>query len=191
MSDDLKDIKTLSDEVSKTAREKGSAYHRAVEFIMDQIKDEPKFEQMGVGFPIPKESFERFLKLYNQYSCKVGNVERPFASKKYGYGGRIDWTGVSRIDGGSVMRYTILDYKTQNTKGSGQFKVYGEVQCQLAAYAYGIKKPHALLGTFFFDTSIPGNVELIYHPDNDEYFYSFMKAFHLWCAPVLGKNFEV
>jgi hypothetical protein len=190
---DLPEIKRLSDEVSKEAREKGTEYHRAIEKVMGDYAAGKSHNLHG----LPRSTYEALLVLFRKHRLKPTALEKSFANKRYGYGGRVDFEGTGRIrddftksiDG--QHRMCTIDYKTQNTKGKGTFVTYGETKCQLAAYAAGTGRAMADLGTIFIDTSMDGNVELVYHPDNDQYFIDFLAAFRLWKTETLGKNYEV
>lgn len=184
--DDYAEIMAEADAISREAREKGKEIHKAVEQLMLDWSLGRQFYSQAIH----NKDLEMLKRIINKYSLEPRYLERSFASRKYGYGGRLDFEGVGTLRGDGIRRSCILDYKSQNTKGEGKFTVYKEVPCQLAAYAYGVGKPAADLGTIYFDTSIPGNVQLIYHEDNDYWFYAFLEVFRVWKGP-LGENFEV
>jgi len=186
---DLPEIRRLSDEVSKTAREKGQRVHREIERIVRSLAEGKIMRPEDSS--LDRLTFLAFLDVYRNHTLRARLVEHSFANKRYGFGGRLDWAGTGHIrPTDNRIRTTYLDYKTQNTKGKGEFTVYAETPCQLAAYAYGTGRSYADLGTVFIDTSIEGNVQLIYHPDNDDYFYAFLEAFRVWKGP-LGKKYQV
>jgi hypothetical protein len=191
--EDYPEIKERADAISKEAREKGTEIHRAIECVMQDYRDygwhmgSLVTDRHGLSV----ELWVALIDLFTKHQLQPRALERSFVTHRWGYGGRTDFEGLGRIRPNSNRdRYCVLDYKTQNTKGTGKFTVYPEVRCQLAAYAMGVGKSTADLGTIFIDTSIEGNVELVYHPDNDVYFQSFINAFKVWKDPILGKNFE-
>lgn len=70
-----------------------------------------------------------FLHFSAKHQMKAIHLEKCFANSEYG--GRIDFIGM--FDG----KLSLIDFKTQNTKGK-PIKFYQEWALQLAAYNYGI-----------------------------------------------------
>ena len=130
---DLPEIRRLSDEVSKTAREKGQKVHREIERIVRSLAEGKIMHQDDSS--LDPLTFQAFMDVYRNHTLTARLIEHSFANKRYGFGGRLDWGGTGHIrPEDNRIRSTYLDYKTQNTKGTGKFTTYGEVKCQLAAF---------------------------------------------------------
>ena len=170
------------------ARDTGSLYHAEIERIVLNLIDGGTVEPED--YEMPEETIRAFIEWYRRFKLRPRWVERPFACSA-GYGGRIDCEGTSFLGDGPGTYYTVIDWKTQATKQNKPFRTYPEWAVQLAAYAYGINRPDALLVSVCISTTEPGRIEHFPWPrdENEDNYQAFLDAFAVWRGP-LGKNFD-
>lgn len=170
------------------ARDTGSTYHSELEQVVQWWENREGFDYYSLT--IPDKTLLALADWYHRFELRARHVEMPFACAA-GYGGCIDWVGMSRLGDGPAVYLTLIDWKTQATKQNQSFKTYPEWAVQLAAYAYGIGKPDALLVNVCISTTEPGRIEHFVwdRRDNDDNYQAFMDAFAVWRS-VLGKNYD-
>jgi hypothetical protein len=170
------------------ARDTGSEYHADLAEIVKALTDHDPLEDGG--FIIPDATVTEFVRWFRKFELHTRMIEYPFACAG-GYGGCIDWVGLSRLGDGPGAYFTVADWKSQATLQNKDFRTYPEWACQLAAYAYGIGRPDALLVNLCVSTTEPGRIEHFIWPtdDNEMYFQAFQDAFAVWRGP-LGRNFD-
>lgn len=184
----MEDVIASTDARMSIARDTGSEYHAQLEDIVTALNERDALD-LDL-FTIPPKTITAFVEWYRRFELHARLIEHPFACAG-GYGGCIDLVCLSRLGDGPGNYFTVLDYKTQSTKQNKPFKQYPEWACQLAAYAYGIGRPDALLVNLCISTTEPGRIEHFTWPqaDNEDYYHAFKDAFAVWCGP-LGKNFD-
>ena len=184
----MDDVIAATDDRMAIARDTGSEYHAQFEDIVTALNERDALDLDS--FLMPHETISAFVEWYRRFELHARLIEYPFACAG-GYGGCIDLVCLSRLGDGHGVYFTVLDYKTQGTKQNKPFKTYPEWACQLAAYAYGIGRPDALLVNLCISTTEPGRIEHFIWPqaDNENYYQAFKDAFAVWCGP-LGKNFD-
>lgn len=187
-SDTLEHVIEHTESRMAEARDRGSEYHHDLEQIASAISDCEVIDTESLTIPLA--TVQAFVQWYQRFELHARLIEYPFACAG-GYGGCIDWVGLSRLGDGPGAWFTVCDWKTQGTKQNTDFRTYPEWACQLAAYAYGIGRPDALLVNLCLSTTEPGRIEHFVWPqaDNEMYYQAFQDAFAVWRGP-LGKNFD-
>lgn len=137
-------------EQGRTAREKGTAIHGAIERAMKTGETTPDMH------PFTNAAF---LALGQCEIENTGTPERSFASP-LGFGGKIDLSGDAHI----------LDFKTKGNWTDADVKrglAYDEHGMQLAAYARGLARPYSRLINVFIATEEPGKFHVHEWPTED------------------------
>lgn len=189
---DRRPIMDRSDEASSIARDRGLAIHKDIEKLLrGETESEDDLEVFDE---------DHIVLFWDTFNEMVGDssrclwhrkdkcfIEHSFADTFYGYAGRVDLGIVVKM---LREQRIVCDFKTQNTKGTGDFKTYPEMPAQLAAYAYGLKWYDAKLFTFLIDTSDNAcNMGLYYWPDNEFWFEAFRQVLHVYRGPF-GKDID-
>ncbi len=152
-----------ADEISRTAADKGSDIHDAIEkwFKSESV---PKYEAW-------QHTFSQWWLEHWVNHIEVQN--EGYIKTDYGYGGRFDilvTTPDTRI---------IIDLKTQNTKGKS-FNFYRSWGRQLAAYAQALDCKRLI--SVAIDSQDPAKIESYEWTDYDVLLQEFECARRLWCS---------
>jgi hypothetical protein len=168
-----------------------------VQRIIDDAQDESK-RAMDLGSEIHQQIFNHYenkdydskydqyvlplTKLVEEQGIDIFKQEKSFCNGLYGC--RIDANGWST----NINMPVIVDWKSQKTKRTkGKFTPYPEHGEQLAAEAYCIEQPSAILINFYTSSDEPGNVNFHIWKDNEQLFKNFMLVYKLWC---IRNNYE-
>jgi len=178
-TDNIDEVIESAEARMTVARDTGSQWHAEMERIVRALEERAALDLDA--FAMPEETINEVVRWYRQFELHARHTEMPFACAS-GYGGCIDWVGQSRLGDGPGAYLTVLDWKTQATKQNQSFRTYPEWAVQLAAYAYGIGKPDALLVNVCISTTEPGRIEHFVwdRRDNDDNYQAFMDAFAVW-----------
>ena len=157
----------LKVEMNKSA-EAGAEIHRWVEAWTKGEGD--AFDE------VPPELSVALHNFFYQNKIEPIDVEHSFANYDLGYGGKIDLD--CEMDG----KFTIIDWKTKDTKGKTKTQLFSEVPMQLAACANGVWKPDAQLATVIISRDEPGRIDppQIWK-NNEKHYKAFQSALNLWC----------
>lgn len=148
-------------EQAKTAAEKGTAIHGAIErYVLGQEID-PEFLSYVTS---TRKSLVEFFGEDITSRCEV---EKSFASS-LGYGGKVDLHS-KELD-------FVLDVKTKEFAKDVKILAWDEHKMQLEAYRHGLGMPTARMINVFISTSVPGLVRVVEHDKEDGKYMDVFKA---------------
>lgn len=173
------------DAQSKTAREKGTAVHDAIEAYLRGEKEYRAPVEVGLLLPAT-------LNWIDKYVTKVHAVESVIGNPALGYAGRLDLdcdinpadlSNYSAFD--DITCRTIVDFKTQNMKKPKPF-IPVEWGAQLAAYSmchrnYDSACAWPILMSVVINTAMPSDPYIHVWDNPDQLWKMFQHVHALWC----------
>ncbi len=187
-------VMAQSELISKTAAERGTAIHNALEhyYVTGEVLDKDR------------EFIEPVIKFMNERFPGVEWIAEESFASPYGFGGKVDMHSKgkwhSEVQSGKKVKVwdqlpIVLDYKTKDTADPKKMIAYDQHHMQTAAYANGFKIEEAERYNLFISTHVPGLYALTESTDYEREYGMFSNLLQFWqlknnYIPYLEKHDE-